>query len=499
MSLLGIDVGRKMCRAVAVSVDGEHLASAGQSYADTDLESEPGRILTEALWEALRDTISQISEQTESQDPIQALSISSIGDAVAFLTAEGTISTHVMIDGSPWPADYGARLEASIGRERLFDITGCIPNDHHVLATLCGLRDHEQQNFRRTWRFVPPMSLASYLLGGAPACDYSLACDTLLFNTRRREWSGEILKECGLLRDKLPDLAPAGTRIGTISVKAARETGLPVRTQIILGGHDLACTALGSGVSQSGLACYNLGRSIHLMPVFHAIPLVSLMLQHGLNIQHHVVPDLLLSTLYNPWGGRVLTWFIEALAAQEKRWAQKRGLNVYSLLLKEMPEEPTPLMVLPQMADPHLGDNPEDLQAALLGLNLETTRGEIIRALLEGMTYYFAAGKDTLEQTGMRVERCRATGGGARSAAWLQLSADILGVPVQRTRFVHPAALGAAMVAGVGTEVYSDYDEATRIQVRTDHDFQPSEARYARYQQKIARYKELLPLFATQL
>ena len=161
-----------------------------------------------------------------------------------------------------------------------------------------------------------------------------------------------------------------------------------------------------------------------------------------------------------------------------------------------MPGEPTKLMVLPRSENQTPGTERSGMVGGILGLNLDTTRGAIIQSLLEAMAYFFAVGRDTLEQTGMRVERCRATGGGARSAVWLQLSADVLGVPIERTRFTHPAALGAAMIAGVGAGTYGSYAEATRAQVKIDHVFAPNEQRHELYEKKVGEYKRLRQLLA---
>ncbi len=136
---------------------------------------------------------------------------------------------------------------------------------------------------------------------------------------------------------------------------------------------------------------------------------------------------------------------------------------------------------------------------SIAGLRLDTTRGEILRALLEGVTYYFAEGQETLEEIGIPVHLYRATGGGARSSAWLQLTADILGVPVERTRVLKPAPLGAAIVAGVGCGDYASHEEAVEVQVRVRDRFEPDAQKQARYREQVARYRALYPLMADYL
>ena len=236
-----------------------------------------------------------------------------------------------------------------------------------------------------------------------------------------------------------------------------------------------------------------------MMPTFHAIPLRNMMLANGLNMAHHVVPGLFVSFFYNRSGGRVLRWFRETLAPLETREVQKRGASIYTTLLAEMPEEPTRLMVLPHFAP--TGPPAFDTRSSgvILGLDLSTSRGEIIKALIEGMTYYFWEGQDLFRQVGIRIDRYRATGGGARADEWLQLAADILGLPVERTAMLDTAPLGAAILAGAGSGAFADVREGVEALVHVTHHFEPDARRHAIYEERLARYRELYPLLRDYL
>ena len=137
-----------------------------------------------------------------------------------------------------------------------------------------------------------------------------------------------------------------------------------------------------------------------------------------------------MSFYYNLTGGALLKWFRDTFAPLEKAEAQAQGIDVYDLLLAEMPADPTDLMVLPHFAPtgpPYFDDQPAGLIA---GLTLETSRGQFIKGLLEGVTYYFREGLDRLAEAGIEIDEYRVSGGGARSNAWLQIKADISGQTV---------------------------------------------------------------------
>jgi len=277
-----------------------------------------------------------------------------------------------------------------------------------------------------------------------------------------------------------------------------RDLGLSPKTRLFLGGHTHACQALGAGVVRSGMAVYGMASHAYMIPTFQAVPLIPLMREYGLDTAHHVEPGLLTSRLHNPSGGIVLRWFRDQLAPLERRLAQRRGANPYDLLLGEMPDEPTHLLVLPHLAP---GDRfgGQAATGAVLGLTLNTTRGEIVRALLEGMTLYLAEGQRALEQSGVRIAAYRSVGEGSRSDAWQQLTADVLGAPVQHTAHTDPAALGAALLAGVGSGLYASVEAAVERAVQVIRSYEPDPSRHATYRDRLAFYREVDPLLKPYL
>jgi len=159
-----------------------------------------------------------------------------------------------------------------------------------------------------------------------------------------------------------------------------------------------------------------------------------------------------------------------------------------------MPESPTDLLVLPHFAPtgpPYFDEHPFGLIA---GLTLETTRGVFIKGLLEGVTYYFRQGLEQMATAGIAIKELRATGGGARSNSWLQVSVDILDLPLLRPRVTEASALGATILAGSGSGVYASIQQAVSTLVRGDRTFNPDPCTQAAYAESFARYQLLYPL-----
>lgn len=497
MSLLGIDVGVGACVAAAYSADGALLAQAQRDYQPIVGPQGMRELDAHHVWAAAREAIATVAEAVRA-DPIQALSVASIGEALVPLGADGRIAGRALLDLGGRTRPYLDELDRGLGVERVYDLTRHLPGHLFWLPKLCWLRDHQPESWGRAAVYVSLSGLVCALLGGSSASDYSLASSTLLLDVTRREWSRDLLAASRLPVEKLPRLAPAATPVGTVTPAVGRELGVSSRARLLLGGHTLACQALGAGVIRSGMSLYGLTSHAYLVPTFQAVPLISLMREHGLGTAHHVAPGLFTSRLHNPSGGLLLRWFRDQLAPLERRLAQRRGANPYDLLLDEMPETPTDLLVLPHLvSSDRAGQQPTS--GAVLGLTLATTRGEIVRALLEGMTLYLAEGQRALERSGVRVTLYRSVGEGSRSDAWQQLTADILGAPVERTAHADTGPLGAALLAGVGGGLYADVERAVERAVRVTQRLEPDPSRHATYREKLALYREVDPLLEPYL
>lgn len=491
MSLLGIDVGTTGCKALAFSVDGALLAVARREY--DVVRPQPGwaELDSAAVWRQIQDMIREVAAKT-TVDPISALSVSSMGEALTPVSRDRAILGNCLLGFDSRGSETTARL-AGLDPVMFFERSGNQAGPAYGGQKVLWLRDHRPELFARTHKFLSWADLVGYMLGGEPCTDFSLANRTLFFDVPRAEWSRATLEYLDMPIEKLPEVAQAGTVVGTVSRQAADDLGLPPGVRIVLGAHDQCMSATGAGVIEPGQAAYGLGTYICITPAYATIPPTAGMLAPGLNVEHHTMPGLYVSFYYNLSGGTVLKWFRDTFAPLERREARAAGIDVYDALLAEMPVEPTELMVLPHFAPtgpPYFDQRPYGLIA---GVTLETTRGSFLKALLEGMTYYFRQGLDLLLAAGIPIAEFRATGGGARSDAWLQITADVLGRPLIRPRVTEASALGASMLAGTGSGVYASMAQAVSVLVKAGRTFEPDPDRHRRYEDSSARYALLYP------
>ncbi len=490
MSLLGIDVGTTACKVMAMSADGIIIAEAQCEYPVQ--RPQPGWAQQDAaaIWEQIQGVIQRVVAQTR-HDPVVALCVDSMGESVIPVSADRRILGPAIMGFDARGEEIVRQLQ-QISPAQMYERSGNVASSLFGGPKIAWLRDHQPELFAQTYKFLNWADLVPYLLGADPTTDYALANRWLLLDVRGECWSAATLAEVGLPIEKLPAVAQAGTRIGEVSDAMAAALGLPNGVQIVLGTHDQCANATGAGVWQPGMAMYGIGTFICVAPAYRAIPPTERMLPINLGVEHHALDDLYVSLYYNLTGGALLKWFRDTFAAVEHAQAQAQGRNIYDLLLAEMPPEPTGLYVLPHFGvtgPPYFDDRPFGMIA---GLTLATSRGEFVKALLEGVTYYFRHGIELMASAGIPIDILRAVGGGAKSDHWLQIKADILGLPLARPRVAEAGVFGCAILAGLGSGVYHSVEEPMRM-IDIERVFEPDARNAARYAENFARYLELYP------
>jgi len=332
----------------------------------------------------------------------------------------------------------------------------------------------------------------AYMLGCDPVTSFSHANRTLLFDIHKEEWSGRLLDLTGIDRAKLPLPVPAGAVAGTVSDGVACELNLPKGVVVVVGGHDQCCNSLGAGIYQPGKAVCGIGTFECITPTYDRIPDARSMLGNGLNIEHHVLPHLFVSFIYNQ-GGSLVRWFRDTFASADCERLEA-GKDIYDVLAREMPEEPTGLFTLPYFeptGPPHFV---VDASGVIIGLKTSTTRGEILKSIMESVSFYFAESVHALKTIGIPTTQFVATGGGAKSDRWLQIKADIFGVPFLRPCITEGSVLGAAMLAGISIGAFSSAADAVSRFVKQERVFEPNPGRHRLYQDKLDAYRELFPI-----
>ena len=497
MSLLGIDIGTTSCKAAVFSDNGSLSAIAYREYQKNPLPAGHAELNSQKVLEDIWDSIAEVAGNS-MKDPIIALSISSVGEAMTPVTADRKVIGNSILCSDTRGAEYMHRLSGQISQKQFYQINPNILGPNYSLPKLLWIRKNQPDLYNRAYKFLLWADLVTFMLGGDPVTSYSLANRTLLFDIRQEDWSEELLGLTGIERQKLPLTAASGTIAGTVCEEMAERLNLPKGVKIVVGGHDQCCNALGAGVFEQGKTVCGMGTFDCITPIYNSIPEDSLLfIENGLNVEHHVIPGHYASFLYNQ-SGSLVKWFRDTFASADKI-ALEKGKDIYDVLMAEIPEGATELCVLPHFEMTGPPKFISDSCGVIVGLKTTTTRGEILKAIMESTTFYFVEVLKMLKNMGIEISEFTATGGGAKSDAWLQIKADILGIPFKRLKQTECGLVGAAVIAGLATDIWSSPTQAISNFVQPEVVFEPDKVLSISYQQKYELYKELYPSFAEYL
>jgi xylulokinase len=492
MSLMGVDIGTSGTKAVVFRENGDILATAYRAY--EEIFPRPGWVEMDPnqMWKAVCDVIRQTSAEVAT-DPVKAIGCSVLGEAVTPVdkSHRPLYNTLPSVDARCKPQVEW--WERTLGAEAIYAITGQPLHTSYSINKILWLRDEQPEIFEQTWKFLLWEDLFCCWLGLEPAIEYSLASRTMAFDIHKRAWSERMLETAKISPDRLARAVPAGERLGEIPASVATELGLPRGVVVTVTGHDVINGAFGAGVVENGQAVLTIGTTESIVVALDH-PSLSREPRSGMFACYcHSAPQKYAALAYSTCSGNLLRWYRDRFAKSEVEEATRQKLNVYDLLTAKANLGHSGLLLLPHFigsGTPYL--DPES-RGALIGLNLTTEPGDILAAILEGTTFELKVNIDSLTNAGISIQEMRAVGGGAKSDRWLQLKADITGIPIVRLDVTESGCLGAAVQAGIAAGLYPSFQEALHRLVKLGTNFEPNQARGKNYDELYATYKDLYP------
>ena len=489
MSLMGIDVGTTGVKAVAFDEKGRILSQAYREYPLLNPIQGYYELDSELVWRFLSNCLQEVNANPAVlSDPVTVLAISSQGEAVIPISKDRKVLANSPVSSDRRSLKQSQELVSALGIDQVYEITGQTINAKYPLSKILWWQRETPEIFSHTWKFLCYGDYIVMKLGLDPVIDYTMAARTLAFDIHQLDWSEAILNKVGLSRTCFADISPSGTVVGTISKNISKELGFLTRVYVVTGGHDQPCGALGAGVTQLGEAMYSIGTTECVAPVV-AKPHEGLKTIE-VSCYPHVILGKFIIITGSQTGGRLLRWYKDEFGYKETVKAQQIKQSVYDIIVDQIPSDPSNLMVLPHFAGSGTAYNDPYSKGAILGLTFNTRRADIIKAILEGITYEQAVNIEQLREAGVDVHRLRAVGGGSRSRAWMQIKADILNTPIVSMTVSEASSLGAAMLAGWALGTYSSLNEAVARLVSEKEVFTPDLSKSKVYQEKLKIYQQ---------
>jgi xylulokinase len=374
-------------------------------------------------------------------------------------------------------------VNAKVGRENVLRYIANPVLTGFTLPKLLWVRDNEPQNFERVRKMLLPKDYVRYRLTGEYASEVSDASGTAVFDVVNRRWSFEMMDALSLDRSMLPSCHESSEVTGRISQQVAALTGLAAGTPVVGGGGDQAASAVGNGIVEAGIVSCTLGTS---GVVFAHMEKVAYDPAGRVHTFCHAVRDRWHVMGVTQGAGLSLQWFRNQLAPELE----------YDALTAEAAQSPAGaqgLFWLPYL----MGERTPHLDATArggwIGLTNSHKRADLIRALIEGVSYSQCDCLDIIESLGVAVNSVRASGGGAQSPFWRQLLADIFARRVVTLETQEGSAYGAALLALAGTGEYASVPEVCRVAVRETESVGPRAAESAFYHRAHRVYQLFYP------
>jgi xylulokinase len=455
-ALLGIDLGTQTTRVLAFDVRGQHLCTASRptpvdSQGEGRAEYDP-----EALWETVEACLAAIVASLPSGMPVAGIAVASVGEACVLVDPAGRATTRALVWFDRRTEAAARAIEARLGRDRLFAITGQYAEPSFGLCKLLWMRENWPDGFARAARVLNIADWIAFRLCGVAATDFSLASRMLALDIHARQWSVEILGAFDIARGLHAPLAASGTALGPMRTALAHTLGFARPPLVAVGGHDHLCGMFAAGAARPGVLLDSLGTA---EAVLRATPRPlddRAILDRGY-IQGCIEADEPLAYVgagLNASGGAV-EWFRTELAGGAQRGA---------LIHEAAAVAPGAggVVFLPHLAYAPAPNPDAEARGAFVGLTRDANRASLFRAVLEGLAFEARQIIDGMIGIGglSRPDEIRVVGGHSRNSLFLTIKASVLGRPLTVIDEPEATALGAAILGGLGAGVWKDLGHA---------------------------------------
>lgn len=490
MKIAGLDIGTTGCKCTVFDEQGKYLDKA---YRDYPVKRVVGG--HEIDISAIMDGVyASIQEMAKKYPDIVGIGVTSFGETFVCVDEVGNPLHAAMLYTDPRGQEECQELICKLGEKNIAYITGLRPHEMYSISKIMWIKKHCPEVYFSTKKIFLMEDYVVYHLTGKAQIDYSLATRTMAFDIRNLCWSKEIFEAAEVDRNLMAEPVPTGTVAGTITLSAVKNTGLSQETKVISVSHDQVAAAVGAGALTGDVAVDGAGTVECLTPIYDEIPDIDVMYNGYFSIVPYVIPGKYVAYAFSYTGGALIQWCVDTIAKKEKELAKEQGISVNEYLEKQYEEanekeEPSGLLVLPHFAGAATPYMDTGSKGAVIGLTTATTTADVYRGCMEGVVYEMYLNMQALHGSGIRFTRLHATGGGAHSAVWMQMKADMLNLPIVALKTVDAGTVGSAMLTGIAIGIFENLEDAAKHMVEETVIYEPRIEIHNKYQKMFEKYK----------
>ncbi|MGB8648503.1 MAG: xylulokinase [Anaerolineae bacterium] len=493
--LLGIDVSTTGAKALLIDERGNVAASSTTEYA----LSTPRPLWSEQdpldWWDGACASIrAALAQANLTGKDVSAIGLTGQMHGLVLLDRSGQVLRPAILWNDQRTAAQCAEITEKVGGlAKLIALTGNQVLPGFTAPKIVWVRENEPDVYAHVAQVLLPKDYVRYRLTGEYATEVSDASGTLLFDVANRRWSEAVLHTLDIPGDWLPGCTESPEVSGRISAVAAQVTGLLAGTPVVGGGGDQAAQAVGSGIVQPGIISVTSGTSgvVFAHSEKHAADA-----QGRLHAFCHAVPGKwhVMGVMLSAGGS--FRWLRDNLGELERATARLTGDDPYDLLTREAARAPVGsegLLFLPYLTGERTPYSDPQARGAFVGLTVRHGKQHMVRSVLEGVSFGLRDSLELVKSLDVPINQVRASGGGAKSPLWRQIQADVFGAELVLVNVTEGAAFGAALLAGVGAQVFASVEEAVAQTIRVTDCTLPIPENVRRYEQFYELYRSLYP------
>lgn len=491
--LMGIDLGTSSIKVSVFDYNGESIGMGEVAY---DLITPKALIVeqkVEVYWDAFCRAIKQVWDLGIDNEQISALSFSAQSETMMFLDRDSqpTRNAIVWLDNrGQKEADY---INQTLTKSRIFKVTGQ-PEETGMLpaAKILWVKENEPEIFEKTSQIQLIEDYFIYRLHGKAYAEGSLWSSSTLYDIINHTYYKEMLDLIGIDDSYFPEIKPSARQVGYIQKDVANSLGFSEKTLIVMGGQDQICGAIGAGNAKEGILSESTGTALATClnlnePFFDK--------DESVPLYESCIPGKYAISAFGS-GGAAYKWLKDTFCDLEEELAEKEEIDVYALLEKKASKIPCGcdgMIVLPHFQGSQPPDADQFAKCSINGLTLSHTKSHFIRAFMEGVALVLNRMVEVFEEQGISISEIKSISGGAKSPLWCQIKSDITGKDVIITNHITDAAgLGAAVLAGVGSEIYSSVEDAVEKMTKEVNRFFPNNDNHQAYKSLTYKYNLLM-------
>ncbi len=492
--VIGVDCGTSGTKTVLFDESGKVIASKTIEYPmyqpkNGYAEQDP------ADWaNAMINTIKAVMSQSGvSKEDVKGVGISGQMHGLVMLDKDGNVLRKSIIWCDQRTAKEVAEMNKKLGEKKLIEITANPALTGWTAAKILWVKNNEPEIYEKCAHILLPKDYLRYVLTGEFATEVSDASGMQLLNVPNRCWSDEVLSALEIDKSLLGKVYESCEVTGEVTAKMAELTGLKEGTIVVGGAGDNAAAAVGTGVVEDGKAFTTIGTS---GVVFAHTSSISIDPKGRVHTCCAAVPNSWHVMGVTQGAGLSLKWFRDNFCNAEKETASLMGVDEYYLMDKEaetVPVGANRLLYLPYLMGertPHLDP---DARGVFFGLSAMHTKKDMLRAVLEGVSYSLRDCVEVFREMDINVSDMMACGGGGTSPLWRSMLADLYNCPVKTVASKEGPALGVALLATVGAGIYSSVPEACNAVIKTDKTQEPIAENVPEYEKYYQLYCEIYP------